>query len=231
MTQVRIDIREPSVTGTDVPLRVGLTWAPTAVRVVDDTLVIPEAFSVVHNAAPITVEVAPSELPDWVWRVRYRANSVDYDRYLLVPDSPTEVQFTDLVEIDPSTLSPVAEPEAAWWVALEGVGAPTEEQVQEAVDDYLTANPVTPTTPEEIQDVVASFVVGGSNVTVTYNDVLNTLTISSTGGGVGIEAVQWRSLTPGDTEPLIIWKPSEAEPAALDGAEDGHLWLKRVVTP
>lgn len=228
MTQVRIDIREPSITGEDVPLRVGMTWAPTAVREVDDALVIPESFGVTHNQTPVTIEVAPSQLPDWVWRVRYRANSVDYDRYLLVPDSPTTVEFTDLIEVDPATLLPTSEPEAAWWVALSEVSSPTDEQVAEAVEDYLDANPVTPTTPEQIQDVVGPMIVGGDNVTATYDDTAGTVTIDST-GGVGVEAVQWRSLTPGDVDPLIIWKPSFEEPQESDGAEDGHLWLRRLV--
>lgn len=38
-------------------------------------------------------------------------------RTVLVPDSPTAVQFRDLTEVDPTTLAP-AEPPAAWTVAL-----------------------------------------------------------------------------------------------------------------
>jgi hypothetical protein len=169
VTQVHIDIRRPTASGVDEPFRLGMTWAPTAVRVVDDVLVMPEAFGVTLPYGPVVITVDPSELPDWVWRVRYVVNSEHFDRYLLVPDSPTMVEFTDLVEVDPATLLPTAEPEAAWWIALEE------------------------------------------------------------GGGVGLAAVQWRSLTPGDDQPLIIWKPSIEEPQESDGAEDGHLWLKRTV--
>lgn len=227
MTQVHIDIRKPSITGVDEPMLVGMVWAPTAVRVVDDTLVIPESFSVTLNHADATVTVAPSQLPDWVWRVRYIANSENFDRYLLVPDSPTVVEFTDLVEVDPATLDPAAQPEAAWWVALSSVSSPTDEQVQDAVDAYLAANPVTPTTPEEIQDVVAAMVLAGANVSVTYDDTGGTLTISSSGGGGPSNAVQWMSLIPGDTTPLRIWKPSSVEPLDTDGVLDGDLWAKR----
>lgn len=38
---------------------------------------------------------------------------------------------------------------------------------------------------EFIQDTVAAFLVQGSNVTLTYNDVANTLTIAASGGGGG----------------------------------------------
>lgn len=38
---------------------------------------------------------------------------------------------------------------------------------------------------ESIQDMLSTFLVAGSNVTLTYNDVANTLTISTSGGGSG----------------------------------------------
>lgn len=38
---------------------------------------------------------------------------------------------------------------------------------------------------ESIQDMLNTFLVAGSNVTLTYNDVANTLTIASSGGGGG----------------------------------------------
>lgn len=41
-------------------------------------------------------------------------------------------------------------------------------------------------TDEEIQDVVAAMLVQGANTTITYDDVANTLTIASAGGGSGI---------------------------------------------
>lgn len=42
-------------------------------------------------------------------------------------------------------------------------------------------------TAERTQDMLASFIQAGTNVTVTYNDVSNTLTIASTGGGSTID--------------------------------------------
>lgn len=41
----------------------------------------------------------------------------------------------------------------------------------------------TATSDEAIQDIVSSFLVAGTNITLTYNDVANTLTIAASGGG------------------------------------------------
>lgn len=228
MTQVHIDIRKPSPSGVDVAFRLGMTWAPTAVRVVDDALVMPESFGVTLPSAPVTIQVAPTSSPTWVWRVRYTVNSEKFDRYLLVPDLPS-VEFADLVEIDPVTLLPTSEPEAAWWIALGNVSAPTDQQVADAVEDYLDAHPVTPVSDEHIQDVIAATMVAGTGVTIGYDDTAGTVTVSATGGtGTDPNAVVWRSLVPGDTDALVIWKPSVAEPQDSDGAVDGQLWLRRV---
>lgn len=44
---------------------------------------------------------------------------------------------------------------------------------------------------EQIRDVVAGFVVAGSNVTVVHNDGADTLTVSASGGGGGSPAMAW----------------------------------------
>lgn len=147
MTQVRIDLRQEWSNAAQIPLRRGMTWAPSAAHVDpvegdDVALVLPESFPVVLNYAPVTIEVEPSNLPHWVWRVAYESDSQQVVEYVEVPDIDGIVQFTDLVRIDPATLSPAVEPEAAWWAAVENISGPTDEQVAEAVEDYLDAHPV-----------------------------------------------------------------------------------------
>lgn len=44
-------------------------------------------------------------------------------------------------------------------------------------------------TPEEVQDIMASTLVNGTNVTIVYDDIANTITINST-GGLTLEEVQ-----------------------------------------
>lgn len=46
----------------------------------------------------------------------------------------------------------------------------------------VAANGVAGVTVEEIQDMLSTFLVAGANVTLTYDDVLNTLTVVATGG-------------------------------------------------
>lgn len=45
-------------------------------------------------------------------------------------------------------------------------------------------------TDEQVRDVVASLLVAGSNITLTYDDALDTLTIDAAGGGAGITLEQ-----------------------------------------
>ena len=54
----------------------------------------------------------------WCWRIVERTPG-GITRYVLVPDSLDIVDYADLVDVDPVTLDPTAEPEAAWWAAIE----------------------------------------------------------------------------------------------------------------
>lgn len=44
---------------------------------------------------------------------------------------------------------------------------------------------------EAVDDRVAALLVAGSNITLTYNDPANTLTIAATGGSAGNQAISW----------------------------------------
>ena len=140
MTQVRIDIRKATATGTNVPLRIGMQWAPTVARNVGSSLVLPESFAVLLDYAPVTIVVAPTG-PGWAWRVRYSVNSQKYDRYLVVPNSASVVEFTDLVEVDPGTLTPSALSSGSILYATD-TGAPMRVSVLS--NGTITAVPVGP---------------------------------------------------------------------------------------
>lgn len=66
--------------------------------------------------------------------------------------------------------------------ALAGKADTTHNQAASTITDFS----------EAVDDRVASLLVAGSNVTLSYNDVANTLTISSSGGGGG---AAWGSIT------------------------------------
>jgi hypothetical protein len=52
----------------------------------------------------------------WAWRVDESVDGVrDETYYVNVPDSVEPLDDTDLVRVSPSTLTPTAEPVAAWW--------------------------------------------------------------------------------------------------------------------
>ena len=42
-----------------------------------------------------------------------------------MPDSVATLDYADLVDVDPATLDPTAEPEAAWWAAWQAMAAGT----------------------------------------------------------------------------------------------------------
>ena len=72
--------------------------------------------------------------------------------------------------------------------------------------------------PENIQDEVNNLLVAGSNITLTYNDVANSLTIDSAGGGGGgataLEDLTNVSTTSPSTGQVLKWAGSEWAPAA-----------------
>ena len=69
----------------------------------------------------------------WCWQIVERTPG-GITRYVLVPDSLDIVDYADLVDVDPVTLDPTAEPEAAWWAAWAALAAGT----------YLVPDPVHP---------------------------------------------------------------------------------------
>ena len=131
MTTVHISLGRDDGT-TKTAAKGVVEWEPTTRRE-DGTMVILErGFTVPLVAGEATVTVDPSGLT-WCWRVTERTDSGGTVRYVSVPDSAAVVEYVDLPDVDPTTLvawSP-ADPEAAYLASL-----------GTAVDDYLTANPV-----------------------------------------------------------------------------------------
>jgi len=118
VTVVRVSVQAPA-DGALVPSLGLLIWAPTARRVVPAAggapaaIVLPAEFRVPLVAGVADVEVEPTTL-EWVWTVMEVFSGVPAKRkYFTVPDVAT-VDYTDLVEIDPATLSPVTPASPAW---------------------------------------------------------------------------------------------------------------------
>ena len=60
----------------------------------------------------------------WCWQIIERTPR-GKTRYVLVPDSVATLDYADLVDVDPATLDPTAEPEAAWWAAWQAMASGT----------------------------------------------------------------------------------------------------------
>ena len=131
MTVVLVDLRRPDATGVDVPAVGALRWQPTLRRTVGTHITLPDAFTVELVDGRASVDVAPTGL-DWCWTVREfpRTGIV---RHVQVP-ALGPVNYSALVDVDPKTLEPAAEPEAAWWAAWTALAAGT----------YLVPDPAHP---------------------------------------------------------------------------------------
>lgn len=138
MTLVRIALFKSDPSGVDVPVDGSLLWKPSKRRHVEDPedhIVLPASFTVrlgqpflddegevVTPGEPgiAWVEVDPTEVPDWAWTVAERTDRGRGTTWLEVPDD-VQVEYADLIALDPDTLDPAEEPQAAWDLALEAL--------------------------------------------------------------------------------------------------------------
>lgn len=127
MTLVHVDLRTP-----DGEPAVGvLEWIPTRRRTVAEHIVLPDVVQVALTDGVADVEVDATGV-DWAWRVVEGVRRGEV-RYVQVPEA-AEAEYTDLVDVDPDTLDPAAEPEAAWTVALGDV----DDRVADVEGDIAT---------------------------------------------------------------------------------------------
>ena len=144
MNIVRFNITQRTAEGTRVPIADGgrVVLEPTRLIVVEgdpDEMVIPAkiAAPLVGGRADVPMDATGVA---WCWRIVVQDARRDTIQggYYAVPESAEPLDFPrDLVRVDPATLAPEAEPEAAWWAAVEGIG----DGIGQAVADYLVANP------------------------------------------------------------------------------------------
>lgn len=113
-------------------------WTPTRRRESADKVVLPISFFVPLVNGEAVVDAAPTGL-DWVWKVEERIHGVTASTtYYAVPDV-ANIQFADLVAVNPSTLVPSAVPDPAWYAYVDGLVA----QAEQAANNGLTIGTVT----------------------------------------------------------------------------------------
>ena len=80
--------------------------------------ILPLEFSVLLLNGEATVELAATG-SDWCWQVS-EPTKRGLIRYIVVPDvGDVVLEYTELPDVDPNTLEPSAEPDPAWWAAIE----------------------------------------------------------------------------------------------------------------
>lgn len=87
-----------------------------------DRLLLPASMPPVRLVAgEATLHLAPTGA-GWCWQIIERTPR-GKTRYVLVPDSVATLDYADLVDVDPLTLDPTSEPEAAWWAAWDALAS------------------------------------------------------------------------------------------------------------
>ena len=107
MTQIHISIRKPKTGGLD-PVTGTLRFRPVRRHFdADKNLIIAASFDAdLSETGELTVDLLPTT-PAFVWQVVELADSPQaYTRYVEVPNSQTEVEYADLVEVDAGTFVP-----------------------------------------------------------------------------------------------------------------------------
>ena len=144
---VHFSITQPDITagtvgwtGTLLAVPVGTSGHPV-VHVDGVDLVVPEPISITITSGEATVAMEITGTT-WVWMVK----SVDSDsnpilpaRFVSVAASASTLEFVDLPQIDLATLSPTANPTAAWDAALAALQAEVDALGGPVADASTTA--------------------------------------------------------------------------------------------
>ena len=116
---ISFDFRQPDASGVDQPTGGLVTirpW-PDRMRPTDGHYYVvaePVTLLLVDGQVTVPLEVTGGT---WCWRI----DGPTEVRFITVPAGAGTLPFTDCPDVDPATLQATAQPEAAWWVALEAL--------------------------------------------------------------------------------------------------------------
>jgi hypothetical protein len=140
VTLVRVRKAVPTPTG-NVPAWGRLDWRPTRARIITgdpDTEILPEPFSTPLVEGGVDVALDPTGAT-WAWEVTEHVQGKKRAPVLYAVPDVTSIDFTDLAEVSPATLEPLAEPSVPQWTAyvdgLEATAADSLTQTRLARDD------------------------------------------------------------------------------------------------
>ena len=118
MSKVHVSLHRDAAHGK-APITGPMRFAPSRRRSDGQDIILPAGFDVNLVDGEVVVELDATGL-DWCWAA-YEPTLRGAIRHFLVPDVPDDevLEYEGLPDVDPATLEPSAEPEAAWWAALE----------------------------------------------------------------------------------------------------------------
>ena len=118
MSKVHVSLHRDAAHGK-APITGPMRFAPSRRRSAGQDIILPAGFDVDLVDGEAVVELAATG-PDWCW-IAYEPTLRGAIRSFLVPDVPDDevLEYEGLPDVDPATLEPSAEPEAAWWAAIE----------------------------------------------------------------------------------------------------------------
>lgn len=134
MSRVHVSLHRDDGTSERTPICGAVRFVPTRRRTAGADIILPAGFDAELVGGEVTVELAATG-PDWCWTA-YEPTIRGIIRSFLVPDVPDDevLEYSSLPDVDPATLEPSAEPEAAWWAAWQAMAAGT----------YLVPDPSNP---------------------------------------------------------------------------------------
>ena len=132
MSKVHVSLHRDAAHGK-APITGPMRFAPSRRRPDGADIILPAGFDVDLVDGEAVVELDATG-PDWCWTA-HEPTLRGAIRSFLVPDVGDDVlEYAELPDVDPATLEPSAEPEAAWWAAWAALAAGT----------YLVPDPVHP---------------------------------------------------------------------------------------
>lgn len=147
MTRVRVRLRVPGGDTGTLPAPGEILFQPTARHTIGDDIVLPAPMRCRLDPSGCTlVDLPPSQLPRWCWKAVERTLG-GTTRYIDVPDSPDELEYADLTDVDPKTLQAKPPDESAWNAIY--------RRIEDIVDDVPRINigPGPPGAPEHTGDI------------------------------------------------------------------------------
>ena len=123
MSRVHVSLHRDAAHGK-APITGPMRLAPSRRRSDGQDIILPAGFDVDLVDGEAIVELDATG-PDWCWTA-YEPTVRGIIRSFLVPDVPDDEvpEYEGLTDVDPATLEPSAEPEAAWWAIAESLPLP-----------------------------------------------------------------------------------------------------------